>query len=73
MAFVTGGSSRPRDHGWGPHPDLVVVDGPGPSPRFVTVSEDFALRVCLRGNNSYCLKVNPVCTMYFFVGPDARW
>lgn len=60
------GSSRPCDHGWGPHPDLVIIGEPGPSPRFVTVSEDFALRVRLGGNNNYCLKVNPVCTLYIF-------
>lgn len=68
------GSSRPCDHGWGRHPDLVIIGGPGPSPRFVTVSEDLALCVRLRGNNGYSLKMNPVCTLYFFfVGPDARW
>ena len=66
------GSSRSCDHGWGHHPDLVIIGGPGRSPRFVTVSEDFALRVCLRGNNSYYLKVNSVCTMYFFCRPRCQ-
>ena len=27
------GSSRPCVHGWGPHPDLVIIGGPGPFPR----------------------------------------
>ena len=62
------GSSRPCDHGWESHPALVIIGEPGPSPRFVTVSEDFSLRVSLRGNNSYCLKMNSVCTLYFFFG-----
>ena len=51
----------------GPHPDLVIIGGPGPFSRFVSVSEDFTLGVCLRENNSYCLKMNPVCTLYFFL------
>ena len=73
-----GCSSRPCDNDWrshpdlvimatGPHPDLVIIGGPGPSSRFFSVSEDFTLGVCLIGNNSYCLKMNPVCTLYFFL------